>query len=116
MTEDVPPLRMRVWTFGEDATTLCVSRYPGVHGANFIFMPEGDPDSELESVCRAEVDGVGAQVERRRYVGEDSVLYGVVVEMILAAGEGLAAAALAPSRAEREDLLALILRMRVDVV
>lgn len=80
--------------------------------ADYTMLLE-DAGFERETDCSHRVDGHAAVVRRMRFVDAGRTFYGATIQMIPAKGESLGASVLAPSEERRDQLLSVLLRLRV---
>lgn len=111
---DIPD-EMRLWNFASDSATLHVMRSGGIRGsANYMLMLEG-AEMEDEGTCTHRISQHAALVHRIRFqLPEGCVLYGATMQVVPATGESLGGSVLAPHEDRREELLSVLLHLRVD--
>lgn len=108
------PEEMSTWTFALDSATLSVMRMAGIRGsANYMMMLEG-AEMEEQGTCGHFIGRHAALVRRFRFQLPERVLYGATVQLIPATGESLGGSVLAPRERRRENLLSVLLHLRVD--
>lgn len=102
-----------VWRFAPDSAVLHLQRLAGIEGAADYTMILEDAGFESAADCSHRVDGHAAVVRRMRFPDAERTFYGATIQMIPATGESLGASVLAPGEERRDQLLSVLLHLRV---
>lgn len=104
---------MSIWIIAPDSAMLHVTRMAGIRGsANYMMTLEG-AEMQEQGTCRDFISQHAALVRRYRFQLPERVLFGATVQLIPATGESLGGGVLAPGEDRREDLLSVLLHIRV---